>query len=44
VELDDSEKVRAEKVARLHEWWSQHGGEVHQWWRFWTGNCQYPED
>jgi len=44
VELDDSEKVRAEKVARLREWWSQHGAEVHQWWRFWSGNCQYPED
>jgi hypothetical protein len=43
VEMDDSEKVRAAKVARLHGWWAAHGSEVHQWWRFWTGNCQYPE-
>jgi hypothetical protein len=44
VELDDPEQVRKTKVARLHEWWTQHGGDVHQWWRFWSGNCQYPEE
>ncbi|MBV8881390.1 MAG: hypothetical protein JO332_15600 [Planctomycetaceae bacterium] len=43
VETDDSEPVRAAKVARLHDWWAAHGREVHQWWRFWTGNCQYPD-
>jgi hypothetical protein len=44
VETDDSEKVRAAKVARLREWWAAHGAEVHQWWRFWSGNCRYPEE
>src|SRR5579859_6579385 len=43
VEIEDPANLRAAKVARLHEWWSQHGSEVHQWWRFWTGNCQFPE-
>ena len=44
VELDDPEKVRAAKVARLREWWQAHGAEVHQWWRFWSGNCRYSEE
>jgi hypothetical protein len=44
VERDDSEKVRAAKVTRLREWWAAHGAEVHQWWRFWSGNCRYSEE
>jgi hypothetical protein len=43
VEIEDSERIRIAKVTRLHEWWGNHGPEVHQWWRFWTGNCQYPD-
>jgi len=44
VELDDPQNIRTAKVARLHEWWTLHGGEVHQWWRFWGGNCQFPSE
>ena len=40
VETDDKPAVVAAKCARLREWWEQHGGEVHQWWRFWTGSCR----
>jgi hypothetical protein len=40
VETDDPPAVRTAKVARLHAWWADHGNEVHQWWRFWTGNCR----
>jgi hypothetical protein len=43
VEIDDPANVRAAKVTRLHAWWAEHGSEVHQWWRFWSGNCQYPD-
>ena len=40
VELDDKPAVTAAKCARLKDWWAQHGTEVHQWWRFWTGSCR----
>jgi hypothetical protein len=40
VETDDKPAVVAAKCARLREWWAQHGTEVHQWWRFWTGSCR----
>lgn len=43
VELDDAPAVVRSKCARLQEWWAQHGPEVHQWWRFWTGSCRYGE-
>jgi hypothetical protein len=43
VETDDPAPLRAAKVARLQSWWSEHGGEIHQWWRFWTGNCRGTE-
>jgi len=39
VEPDDKPAVVAAKCARLQDWWAQHGTEVHQWWRFWTGSC-----
>jgi len=40
VETDDPPAVSAAKCARLQEWWAQHGSDVHQWWRFWTGSCR----
>src|SRR4029079_4193726 len=40
VELDAKPAVTAAKCARLQDWWAQHGREVHQWWRFWTGSCR----
>lgn len=43
VEPTDPEPVRAAKLARLQRWWGEHGPEVHQWWRFWSANCRYPE-
>lgn len=43
VQADDSESVRTAKLARLSQWWTEHGAEVHQPWRFWSGNCRYPE-
>jgi len=43
VETDDAPAVRSAKVAKLHAWWQEHGGEVHQWWRFWTANCRGTE-
>jgi hypothetical protein len=43
VHNDDALEVRAKKVAKLQQWWAEHGAETHQWWRFWSGNCRYPE-
>ncbi|HLY08221.1 MAG TPA: hypothetical protein VKW04_02840 [Planctomycetota bacterium] len=43
VEPTDPAPVRRAKVDRLQAWWSQHGPEMHQWWRFWTANCRDPE-
>lgn len=43
VRPDDGAKAAAEKVGRLQQWWTEHGAEVHQWWRFWSANCRYPE-
>lgn len=40
VETDDPKPVIAAKCARVQDWWAQHGSEVHQWWRFWTGSCR----
>jgi hypothetical protein len=40
VELDDKPAQVTAKCARLQHWWAQHGTEVHQWWRFWTGSCR----
>lgn len=43
VEPTDPEPVRAAKIARLQQWWTENGAAVHQWWRFWSGNCRYPD-
>lgn len=43
VETDDAPDVRSAKVARLQAWWKDHGSDVHQWWRFWSGNCRGSE-
>ena len=43
VRPDDGPAVAADKVARLQAWWTEHGAGVHQWWRFWSANCRYPE-
>jgi hypothetical protein len=40
VELDDKPALVTAKCARLQDWWAQHGTDVHQWWRFWTGSCR----
>lgn len=39
VAVDDPASLRASKCRKLREWWSAHGSQTHQWWRFWTARC-----
>jgi hypothetical protein len=39
VAVEDPPALRASKCRKLREWWSAHGSEAHQWWKFWSARC-----
>jgi hypothetical protein len=35
----DAEPTRRLKCEKIRAWWRDHGGRVHQAWRFWSARC-----
>jgi hypothetical protein len=40
IHTTDSPEGVASKCRKIREWWSQHGREYHQAWRWWSDDCR----